>query len=379
MRSLVVVEGCQVQPGDGRPCSRYSSILRPVDSSSLTERPLSCDCRKGLTITCLPHQRRCPSLACEPPRTRRRRPRWPPDAKPFARFMSEGCFVIPNPWDVGSARYLEHLGFQALATTSAGFAFSQGLPDSMDAVVVSPRRAFATSPSIMAAVNLPVIADFMSGYGLSRRTWARASVCASRRGSRGSQSRTPPATSSPLYELPMRSSACAPRAGHRSIGEDVLLTARAECYHVGHPDPFPETSPPAAGVRRGGRGRALRPGPAESRGHQGAGRRGCAEAPQPPRGPGHWPECRRHCGPRRATHQRRRRVRIGGVDRLHPRRADVEVGGQFRRPGEPGAIREINGLFARTFPGARPNEGGRREHRCVADVERRAANPCRRS
>ena len=50
----------------------------------------------------------------------------------FRRLHSEGCFVIPNPWDVGSARYLQHLGFPALATTSAGFAFSQGLPDSED-------------------------------------------------------------------------------------------------------------------------------------------------------------------------------------------------------------------------------------------------------
>ena len=49
--------------------------------------------------------------------------------KAFRALHERGCFVIPNPWDVGSARYLQHLGFPALATTSAGFAFSQGLPD----------------------------------------------------------------------------------------------------------------------------------------------------------------------------------------------------------------------------------------------------------
>jgi hypothetical protein len=48
----------------------------------------------------------------------------------FRTLHEAGCFVIPNPWDIGSARYLQHLGFAALATTSAGFAFSQGLPDS---------------------------------------------------------------------------------------------------------------------------------------------------------------------------------------------------------------------------------------------------------
>ena len=55
----------------------------------------------------------------------------------FRALHERGCFVIPNPWDVGSARYLQHLGFPALATTSAGFAFSQGLPDSGDDAVVT--------------------------------------------------------------------------------------------------------------------------------------------------------------------------------------------------------------------------------------------------
>ena len=52
----------------------------------------------------------------------------------FRALHEAGCFVIPNPWDVGSARYLQQLGFPALATTSAGFAFSQGLPDSEGAL-----------------------------------------------------------------------------------------------------------------------------------------------------------------------------------------------------------------------------------------------------
>jgi 2-methylisocitrate lyase-like PEP mutase family enzyme len=74
--------------------------------------------------------------------------------------------VIPNPWDAGSARYLQHLGFPALATTSAGFAFSQGLPDSGDDVGITRERSLAYIASITAAVDLPVSADFMSGYGL---------------------------------------------------------------------------------------------------------------------------------------------------------------------------------------------------------------------
>src|SRR5438128_6501102 len=86
--------------------------------------------------------------------------------KAFRALHERGCFVIPNPWDVGSARYLQHLGFPALATTSAGFAFSQGLPDSSDDVVIARDRSLAHIASVAAAVDLPVSADFMSGYGL---------------------------------------------------------------------------------------------------------------------------------------------------------------------------------------------------------------------
>src|SRR3954470_19242374 len=81
----------------------------------------------------------------------------------FRTLHQRGCFVIPNPWDVGSARYLQHLGFPALATTSAGFAFSQGLPDSD--VAISRDRSLAHIAEMVAAVDLPVNADFASGYG----------------------------------------------------------------------------------------------------------------------------------------------------------------------------------------------------------------------
>src|SRR5215510_14705334 len=86
--------------------------------------------------------------------------------KTFRALHEQGCFVIPNPWDVGSARYLQRLGFRALATTSAGFAFSQGLPDSGDDGVGARERNLAYIASITAAVDVPVTADFMSGYGV---------------------------------------------------------------------------------------------------------------------------------------------------------------------------------------------------------------------
>jgi 2-methylisocitrate lyase-like PEP mutase family enzyme len=81
----------------------------------------------------------------------------------FRTLHDAGCFVVPNPWDVGSARYLQHLGFTALATTSAGFAFSQGLPDCE--VALSRDRNLGYIADMVAAADVPVTADFASGYG----------------------------------------------------------------------------------------------------------------------------------------------------------------------------------------------------------------------
>src|SRR5216684_8543165 len=80
----------------------------------------------------------------------------------FRKLHERGCFVIPNPWDPGSARYLRHLGFHALATTSAGFAFSRGLPDTDGAVPLDSMLGHIAD--VVAAVDLPVNADFGSGY-----------------------------------------------------------------------------------------------------------------------------------------------------------------------------------------------------------------------
>ena len=166
--------------------------------------------------------------------------------KTFRALHERGCFVIPNPWDVGSARYLQHLGFPALATTSAGFAFSQGLPDSTDDVVVSRDRSLAHIASITAAVDVPVTADFMSGYGLEPENVAESVAQCVATGVAGLSIEDATGDSaSPLYELPIAVERV--RAARRAIdesgplGKDVLLTARAECYHVGHRDPLRES------------------------------------------------------------------------------------------------------------------------------------------
>jgi 2-methylisocitrate lyase-like PEP mutase family enzyme len=163
--------------------------------------------------------------------------------KAFRALHERGCFVIPNPWDVGSARYLQHLGFPALATTSAGFAFSQGLPDSGDESVMARDRNLAYIASITAAVDLPVSADFMSGYGRKPEDVAESVTRCVATGVAGlSIEDSTGDSTSPLYDLPVAVERV--RAARQAIdrsGGDVLLTARAECYHVGHPDPFRES------------------------------------------------------------------------------------------------------------------------------------------
>jgi len=163
--------------------------------------------------------------------------------KAFRALHERGCFVIPNPWDVGSARYLQHLGFPALATTSAGFAFSRGLADSGDDSVLSRDRNLAYIADITAAVDLPVSADFMSGYGQTPEDVAESVTRCVATGVAGlSIEDSTGDSSSPLYDLPMAAERV--RAAREAIdrsGAEVLLTARAECYHVGHPDPFRES------------------------------------------------------------------------------------------------------------------------------------------
>src|SRR6266446_5531443 len=78
----------------------------------------------------------------------------------FRAMHESGCFVLPNPWDIGTAIYLEGLGFEALATTSAGFAFSRGKRDG----AVPRDEMLAHIREIVDATSLPVNADFLAGY-----------------------------------------------------------------------------------------------------------------------------------------------------------------------------------------------------------------------
>ena len=152
----------------------------------------------------------------------------------FRKLHAAGCFVIPNPWDIGTTRYLQHLGFKALATTSAGFAFSRGLPDA----AVSRDDMLAHIAEIVAATDLPVNADFEGGYAQAPEGVAESVRLCVGTGVAGlSIEDSTGDKDKPLYDLDLAVARMkAARAAVDKAGGDVLLTGRAECFLVGRPD-----------------------------------------------------------------------------------------------------------------------------------------------
>jgi 2-methylisocitrate lyase-like PEP mutase family enzyme len=152
----------------------------------------------------------------------------------FQKLHESGCFVLPNPWDTGSARYLQSLGFKALATTSSGLAWSHGRPDNgLDCEAILAHLA-----DMVDATDVPINADFENGYADDaihveenvRRAIQTGVAGISIEDSTG-------LAGQPLYSI---DEACSRlRAARRAIdkeGGDVLLIGRAECFFVGRPD-----------------------------------------------------------------------------------------------------------------------------------------------
>ena len=157
----------------------------------------------------------------------------------FRALHESGCFVIPNPWDVGTARYLQHLGFKALATTSAGYAFARGVPDG----AVSRDEMLAHISEIVAATHLPVNADFGNGFAETPEQVAQnVSACVATGVAGLSIEDATGDDSRPLYELSLAIDRIrAAKAAIETSGTGVLLTARAECHLVDRANPFPES------------------------------------------------------------------------------------------------------------------------------------------
>jgi len=154
----------------------------------------------------------------------------------FRQLHESGCFVIPNPWDVGTARYLQHLGFKALATTSSGAAFSMGLPDADWALTRNPMLAHIRA--IVEATDVPVNADFESGYADDPVELAENVRLCIETGVAGlSIEDSTGEASSPLYPFDLAVSRVrAARTAIDRAGGDVLLVGRTEGFIAGVPD-----------------------------------------------------------------------------------------------------------------------------------------------
>jgi len=158
--------------------------------------------------------------------------------KKFHVLHESGCFVLPNPWDAGSAIYLEHLGFKALATTSAGFAFSRGLPDGP--AFVTRDVMLEHFRDIAAATSLPVNADFQNGYADEPDDVAGSVALCVATGVAGlSIEDSTGRSDQPLYDFDLAVARIkAARAAIDASHTNTVLTARCEAWLVGDSDPL---------------------------------------------------------------------------------------------------------------------------------------------
>ena len=156
----------------------------------------------------------------------------------FRTMHASGCFVLPNPWNVGTAVYLQHLGFEALATTSSGFAFSHGLPDTVSAITRDDMLAHIRE--VVGATPLPVNADFQTGYADSPEGVAENVARCIATGVAGlSIEDATGNAAAPLYDAKLAVERIrAARGSIDAAGIPVILTGRCEAWLVREPDPL---------------------------------------------------------------------------------------------------------------------------------------------
>ena len=154
----------------------------------------------------------------------------------FRAMHESGCFVLPNPWDIGTAIYLERLGFKALATTSAGFAFSRGKPDGG----VPRDEMLAHIREIVEATALPVNADFLNGFAdKPEEVAANVKLCVGTGVAGLSVEDNSQDSAAPLYEKKLAVERVrAARAALDASATEVVLTGRCEAWLVHDPNPL---------------------------------------------------------------------------------------------------------------------------------------------
>jgi 2-methylisocitrate lyase-like PEP mutase family enzyme len=151
----------------------------------------------------------------------------------FAALHASGCFVLPNPWDVGTARFLAHLGFEALATTSGGFAFTIGKPDN-----ATRDEMLAHVGEIVRATPLPVSADFQNGYADSPEdVETNVALCVGTGVAGLSIEDATGDREAPMYPFDLAVERIrAARAAIDASKMPIVLTARCEAWLLGVPD-----------------------------------------------------------------------------------------------------------------------------------------------
>ena len=151
----------------------------------------------------------------------------------FRKLHESGCFVIPNPWNVGTARYLQGLGFKALATTSAGHAWALGYPDGAQ----SRETVLAHYRELVEATDVPLNADYENGFADDPDGVADSVTRCIATGVAGLSIEDSPKTDTPLYDFDLSVARVkAARAAVDRAGGDVVFTARAENFIRGVPD-----------------------------------------------------------------------------------------------------------------------------------------------
>ena len=163
-----------------------------------------------------------------------------PQVVAFRKLHEAGCFVMPNPWDFGSARWLRGQGFKALATTSAGYAFTQGRADQD---VPRDMMLGHIAEIVKAVPDLPVNADFENGFAdTPDGVAANVKLCVATGVAGLSIEDATGRTDEPLYPFELAVERIkAARKAIDETGSGVVLTARAECFLTGHPEPLKES------------------------------------------------------------------------------------------------------------------------------------------
>lgn len=163
-----------------------------------------------------------------------------PQVEAFRKLHEAGCFVMPNPWDLGSARWLRGQGFKALATTSAGFAFTQARADQD---VPRDMMLAHIAEMVKAVPDLPVNADFENGYAdTPDGVAANVKLCVATGVAGLSIEDATGRADEPLYPFELAVERIkAARKAIDDTGSGVVLTARAECFLTGHSEPLKES------------------------------------------------------------------------------------------------------------------------------------------